>query len=94
MPKIQIIDRNSQSLLFECEADQSHLADQWLESVAELDLDLEMKTPTITASLHESLTGCTGMPAELKAELEAEIKQHDNSCCFTPLAPPSQHTLS
>lgn len=81
---IQVIDKASKEVLFECSLEDSEKAYEFAGKMDEMGLDVEVKTPTITESLCDSLGIERDEREEYEESVIAEIEDHDGSCCATP----------
>ena len=81
--KIQVRDRESGQVLFECDVAEFEKAGAFAASMEELGLDIEVHAPTLGETLSSSL-GLTSEQIETyKQSLEEEMDSHEGSCCFT-----------
>jgi hypothetical protein len=82
--KIQIVDRQTQSIIFESEMDQyEHALKTFQYYDQELGLDVELKAPSINQSLALELGMTEDQINELELILNEELKGHDSdSCCY------------
>jgi len=79
--KIQIIDDEG-FVLREFESDQVDQAYQYAELMESMDIDVSIKTPSVTRTLAESLGAERKELAQLEQELNDEIEDHiPNSKC-------------
>ena len=83
-PKIQVRDIQTQQVLFECAIAEADKAYQFAAEMEEMGLDIEVITPSLGDTLSASL-GLTKEQHQVYVDsLEAEMNDHDGSCCFTP----------
>jgi hypothetical protein len=82
MPKIRVLDQLSDQVLFECSIEESEKAYQFAAEMEEMGLDLKMDVPTLSETLSESLGLSREQQAAYKQSMEAELEDHDGSCCF------------
>lgn len=79
--KIQIVDDEG-FVLKEFAADQGDQAYQYAELMESMDIDVSIKTPSVTRSLAESLGAKRKELAQLEEEMKEEIEDHiPNSKC-------------
>lgn len=83
MPKIQVLDTQTEQVLFECEINEAEKAYKFAAEMEEMGLDLKVINPTLADTLSSSL-GLSGKAlADYKESMEDEMEDHDGSCCFT-----------
>ncbi len=82
MPKIRVLDQQTDQVLFECSLEDSEKAYQFAAEMEEMGLDLKMEVPTLSETLSESLGLSREQKAAYKESLQAEMDEHDGSCCF------------
>lgn len=82
-PKIQVRDVGTQQVLFECEIADAEKAYQFAAEMEELGLDIEVLTPSLGDTLSASLGLTKEQHQDYVESLEAEMNDHDGSCCFT-----------
>lgn len=81
MPKIQVLDIQTEQVLFECEIDQAEKAYAFAAEMEEMGLDIKVVNPTLADTLSSSL-GLTGRAlADYRESVEDEMEDHDGSCC-------------
>jgi len=80
--KIKVIDKGSGQTLFECTRDESAKAYQAAAEFEEMGLDIEVITPSLTASLSTSLGLSREQTEAFEKSLEEESLAHEGSCCF------------
>jgi len=81
--KIQILDQDG-FVLKEFDQDQSEQAYQYAEQMESMDIEVQIKAPSLARTLAESLGARQGDLAELDKELQDEIEDHiPNSSCAT-----------
>lgn len=81
---VQVIDKNTKEVLFECSIEETEKAYEFAGEMDEMGLDVEVKSPTITETLCDSLGIGEGEREEYEESVIAEIDDHDGSCCATP----------
>lgn len=82
-PKVQVLDVQTEQVLFECELDQSEKAYMFAAEMEEMGLDIKVVEPTLGDTLANSLGVSREQQAEYKADLEHEMESHEGSCCAT-----------
>ncbi len=80
--KVMVRDIQTESILFECEIEDSEKAYQFAAQMEEMGLDIEVIVPTLTETLSTSLGLSTEQRKTYKESLDAEIEDHEGSCCF------------
>lgn len=85
MPKVQVLDIQTEQVLFECSIEESEKAYQFAAQMEEMGLDLKVISPTLSDTLSESLGLSPEQQAAYKDSMEEEMEDHDDSgsCCFT-----------
>lgn len=84
--KYKVIDKNSNSVLFECSANNKELAYSEAKKFESFDLNVEIIGPTLPEDLILALGAEQADLMKLNQDLELEIHEHPNisgSCCFT-----------
>ncbi len=82
-PKVQVLDVQTEQVLFECEINESERAYIFAAEMEEIGLDIKVVSPTMGDTLASSLGVSREQQAEYKADLEHEMESHEGSCCFT-----------
>ena len=79
---MNLIEKNSGMVLFECEPSQVDLAYEKAADFEQMGLDVKIEQPTVNQTLADSL-GVEGAPLDAYEEsLAHELEDHDGSCCF------------
>ncbi|MGE3609862.1 MAG: hypothetical protein AB7I27_09785 [Bacteriovoracaceae bacterium] len=81
-PKIQVIDVETQQVLFECDINEAEKAYQFAAEMEEVGLDLRVRVPTLSDTLSEALGLSPSEKRDYQESLAEEIENHDGSCCF------------
>lgn len=82
MPKIRVLDQQTNQVLFECSLEESEKAYKFAAEMEEMGLDLRIDAPTLGQTLSSSL-GLTNEQQQAYTEsLEEEMDEHEDSCCF------------
>lgn len=81
--KVQVLDIQSDQVLFECDIQHSEKAYQFAASMEELGLDVKVVSPTLSQTLSSSLGLSAAEKREYEESLEEEMEQHEGSCCFS-----------
>jgi hypothetical protein len=81
MSKIKVVDVESETVLFECELNESEKAYEYAAEMEKLGLDVIIKNPTVTQTLSESLGISTEDSERLEEELAEEIEGHNCEPC-------------
>ena len=77
MNLVQILDKETENILFECPIESIEQAYEQARSLEQMGLDVQIKTPSITQTLAHSL-GKTGKELEEYNEsVEHEMDDHD-----------------
>lgn len=83
MPKIRVLDQQTDQVLFECSMEDGEKAYQFAAEMEEMGLDLRVEVPTLSETLSDSLGLSGEQKAAYKASMEEEMEDHDGgSCCF------------
>ncbi len=82
MPKIRVLDQQTNQVLFECSLEESEKAYQFAAEMEEMGLDLRVDAPTLGQTLSESLGLNREQQQAYKDSLEEEMDEHEGSCCF------------
>jgi hypothetical protein len=82
IPKIQVIDTNTQQVLMETSLDQSEAAYQFAAQMEEIGLDIQVVSPTLSETLTQSLGLSTEKQKAYQDSLIEEQEDHPGSCCF------------
>lgn len=82
MPKIRVIDQQTEQTLFECSVQESEKAYQFAAQMEELGLDVKVLAPTLGDTLSQSLGLSREQQQAYHDSLEEEMDQHEGSCCF------------
>jgi hypothetical protein len=80
--KIQVVDRETKQVLFECEMTSSEKAYQYAASMEDMGLDVEVISPTLSQTLSSSLGLSREEMTAYEESLEEEMEGHEGSCCF------------
>jgi hypothetical protein len=80
--KIQVLDIQSDAVLFECSIEEAHKAYQFAAEMEELGLDIKVVAPTLTETLSKSLGLSREAQEKYRQSMEDEIEAHEGSCCF------------
>lgn len=83
MPKIRVIDVQTEQTLFECSLQESEKAYQFAAEMEEMGLDLKVVVPTLSETLSQSLGLSREAQAAYQESLEEEMEEHEGSCCFS-----------
>lgn len=78
---VKVIEKSSQNVLFECEISEIESAYKYAAEMDHMGIDVEVKSPTITESLANSLGLNFHQKEEYDNSVIAEIEDHDGSCC-------------
>lgn len=81
---IQVIEKNTKEVLFECELTESESAFEFAANMEKMGLEVQVISPTITETLCDSLGIERDEREEYEQSVIAEIEDHDGSCCATP----------
>ncbi len=81
-PKIQVIDRETQQILFECKLEESAKAYQFAAEMEQMGLDLKIIHPTLAQTLTNSLGLSHDEEVSYQESMTQELEDHDGSCCF------------
>ena len=81
--KVQVLDVQTEQVLFECELNETEKAYIFAAKMEEMGLDIKVVEPTLGDTLANSLGVSREQQAEYKADLEHEMESHEGSCCFT-----------
>ena len=79
--KIQVRDVLSGAVLFECSMEESHKAYAFAAEMENLGLDIDLRSPTLTETLSNSLGLSQEEKETYRLSLDEEIDSH-GSCCF------------
>lgn len=82
-PKVQVLDVQTEQVLFECEVTETEKAYMYAAEMEEMGLDIKVVIPTLGDTLANSLGVSREAQAEYKEDLEHEMDSHEGSCCFT-----------
>lgn len=82
MPKVQVLDAQTEQVLFECSMEESEKAYQFAAEMEEMGLDLKVVAPTLADTLSESLGLSPEQQQAYKESMEEEMDEHEDSCCF------------
>lgn len=81
MPKIQVLDNQTEQVLFECDIDQAEKAYEFAAEMEEMGLDLKVVNPTLADTLSSSL-GLSGRAlVDYRDSIQEEMEDHDAGCC-------------
>lgn len=80
--KIQVLDVQTDQILFECSIGDSEKAYEYAAQMEEMGLDVKVQSPTLSQTLTSSLGLSREEIAEYERSMEEEIEHHDGSCCF------------
>lgn len=81
--KIQVLDIQTEQVLFECPIEESERAYQFAAEMEELGADVKVTAPTLAETLNESLGLSPEEKRQYQQSMEEEIEHHEGSCCFT-----------
>lgn len=84
---VQVIEENTNEVLFECELSESESAFEYAASMDKMGISVKVVSPTITESLCDTLGIERDERDEFEESVLAEIEDHDGSCCATPGLP-------
>lgn len=80
--KVRLIEKNSGTVLFECEPEQVDLAYEKAADFEQMGLDVKIEQPTVNQTLADSL-GVQGVALnDYQDSVAEEIEDHDGSCCY------------
>ncbi len=82
MPKIRVIDVETQQCLFECPLKDSEKAHAFAAEMDALGLSVKLVQPTLAQTLSHSLGLTTMEIAAYEESMEEEMEHHEGSCCF------------
>lgn len=82
MPKIQVIDTQSEQVLFTCSVQESNKAYAYAAEMEAMGLDVKVISPTLADTLSASLGLSPQEQAKYQQSMEDEMDQHEGSCCF------------
>lgn len=80
---IQVIDTQSEQVLFECPISESEKAYEYAAKMDQMGLDIHIKAPSITETLSNSLGVSPEQARQMEDSAHDEIADHDGSCCVT-----------
>jgi hypothetical protein len=80
--QIQIIETQSQQVLFSCAMDKSHEAYEKASEFEQLGLDIKILHPSVNETLADSLGIDEERMKEFSESLDEEIEDHPGTCCF------------
>jgi hypothetical protein len=80
--KIQVLDTLTGQKLFECDLNEAQKAYHFAAEMETLGLDIEVKNPTLSETLSNSLGLSDKEISAYKESMEEEIEGHEGSCCF------------
>ncbi len=81
--KAQVIETNTQEVLFECEVAEVEKAYQFAAKMEEMNLDVEVKAPGLPQTLIDQLGMDEAQSHKYRQSLKEEIESHeDDSCCY------------
>jgi hypothetical protein len=80
--KIQVVDVQTDQILFECPLTDSEKAYEYAAQMEEMGLDVKVHSPTLSQTLTSSLGLSKEEISEYERSIEEEIEHHDGSCCF------------
>jgi hypothetical protein len=83
MPKVKVIDQQTEQVLFECSIKDSEKAYQFAAEMEEMGLDVKVISPTLNETLSSSLGLTRDQVQTYNESIEEEMNGHDGSCCFT-----------
>lgn len=87
---IKILDKNSMSILFECDIKDIELAYKKAEEFEGFGIDVLLKAPSLPETLLRTLGGSDESILELNSMLEDEIKSHINEEAGCSICPPQK----
>ncbi len=84
---VQLIEKNSQSVLYEIGIDQIEKAYEMAKQFEQMDLDIELRAPSLPLTLAKEL-GLTSDEEKsfndaIDSELDGHNDTHEDSCCYT-----------
>jgi hypothetical protein len=82
-PKVQVLDVQTEQILFECDMNESEKAYMFAAEMEEMGLDIKVVSPTLGDTLSSSLGLSREQQQDYKESLEHEMESHEGSCCFT-----------
>lgn len=82
-PKVQVLDVQTEQILFECDMHESEKAYMFAAEMEEMGLDIKVVSPTLGDTLSSSLGLSREQQQDYKESLEHEMESHEGSCCFT-----------
>jgi hypothetical protein len=78
---VKVIEKQSEEILFTCPVDEIESAYKFCKDMEEIGLDVELVSPSLAETLLRSLGRDEADIEKLKAEMESEIDDHDDSSC-------------
>lgn len=81
-PKIQVVDIESNQVLYECSIEEAEKAYQFAAHMEEMGLNLKVRVPTLSDTLSNALGLSPEAKRDYQESLAEEIENHDGSCCF------------
>jgi hypothetical protein len=83
MPKVKVIDQQTEQVLFECSIKDSEKAYKFAAEMEEMGLDVKVISPTLNETLSSSLGLTQEQIQTYNESVEEEMEGHEGSCCFT-----------
>lgn len=80
-PKIQVLDVNTQQVLFETSLEHSEEAGRFAAEMEEIGLDVKIVTPTLAETLTNSLGYSQETMNDYLESMDHELEHHEGSCC-------------
>lgn len=77
---VKVIETQSQTVLFECPVDEADKAFRYAVEMEGHGVDVTLRSPSVPESLAETLGISEEDKIKLRAVLEQEIEDHDDSC--------------
>ena len=87
MPKIRVIDIQTEQILFECSMDDSEKAYEYAARMEEMGLDVKVDAPTLGDTLSQSLGLSKEAQETYRQSMQEELEEHEGSCCFEDINP-------
>lgn len=82
MPKIQVLDVQTEQVLFECAIKDAEKAYVYAAEMEEMGLDVKVVDPTLSETLTSALGLSNEEVQEYKESMDQEMEEHVGSCCF------------
>ncbi len=81
--KAQVIEKQTQEVLFECEVSEIEKAYKYASDMEAIDLEVEVRAPGLPQTLIDQLGMDEAQSHKYRQSLKEEIESHeDDSCCY------------